>query len=120
GGQELGKGGLVLGVEEIVDGAGRQLAERRVGRREDRERTRALQRVDQAGRLHGCNQRGVVLRVHRVLDDVLRRIHRRAADLDGLLGRAERRRCGREAERERGGGSGGRGAGTGGQGGPPR
>jgi hypothetical protein len=39
-----------------------------------------LQRRDQAGRLDGDDERGVVFRVHRVLHDVFRGIHRRAAD----------------------------------------
>src|SRR5262249_50852215 len=45
----------------------------------------SLQRFDQAGGLHGCDERGVVLRVHRILDDILRGIHWSAADGDGLL-----------------------------------
>jgi hypothetical protein len=66
-----------------VDRAGRQFAERRVGGREDRERTGALERLDQAGRFDGRDERGVIPGVHRVRDDVLRRKHRFASDHDG-------------------------------------
>ena len=79
-GQDLDQLVLVLGLEQRVDRAGRQRVEGRVDRREDGERTGALQRLDQAGGLDGGDQRGVVLRVHGVLDDVLVGIHRRAAD----------------------------------------
>ena len=51
---------LVLRHDERVDGAGRQLAEGGVGRREHRERAGAGQRLDQAGRLHRRDQRRVV------------------------------------------------------------
>src|SRR5262249_57298629 len=63
---------------------------------------------DQARGLHGGDKRGVVLRVDRVLDDVLRRIHRSPPDHDGLLLALlrERRRRGDGTERERGGGDG--------------
>src|SRR5262249_7730507 len=46
-----------------------------IGRCKDRERTGPLQRVDQSRGLHGGDKGGVILRVHRVLDDVLRGIH---------------------------------------------
>src|SRR5204863_6849302 len=55
---------------------------RLVGRGEDRERARALDRRDEARRLDGGDQRRVVLRVDGVVDDVLARVHRRAADHD--------------------------------------
>ena len=70
-GQHLGQRRLVLGLEQGVDGAGRQGGEGGVGRREDGERARALQRVDQAGGLDRGDQGGVVLRVDGVVDDVL-------------------------------------------------
>ena len=88
-GQDLRQRRLVLGLEQAVHRARRQLRERLVGRREDRERTLALERVDEAGRLHRGDERRVVLRVDRVVDDVLRGIHRRAADHRGHLGRGE-------------------------------
>ena len=43
-GQDLGQHRLVLGLEERLDGAGRQRRERGVGRGEHRERAGALQR----------------------------------------------------------------------------
>ena len=53
----------------------------------------AGQRLDQPGRLHRGDQRRVVLRVDRVLDDGLVGIHRRAADHHRIArkGRAEAR-----------------------------
>src|SRR5262245_39778522 len=100
-GQDLGELGLVLWPQQGFDGAGRQLAERGVGWREHGEGAVPGQCLDQARGLHGCHERGVVLRVDGVLDDVLRRIHRRAADCYGLFGREardDRIHC--EAERE--------------------
>jgi hypothetical protein len=70
-GQDLGQRRLALGLHERVDRAGRQLGEGVVGGSEDRERTGARQCVDQTRRLHGCDQRRVILRVDGVLDDVL-------------------------------------------------
>jgi hypothetical protein len=81
-GQHLAQHRLVLGLEQIVDGAGGQRGERGVGRREHRERARALQRRDQVGRLDRGDERRVVLRIDGVVDDVLVRVHRRAADHD--------------------------------------
>ena len=79
-GQDLDQLVLVLGLEQRVDRAGRQRVEGLVGRREDGERAGALQRLDQAGGLDGRDQRGVILRVDGVLDDVLVGIHGGAAD----------------------------------------
>ena len=98
---------LDLRLEQRVDRAGRQLGERGIGRREHGEGAGSLQRLDQARGLDRGDQRGVVLRVHRVLDDVLRGIHRSAADRDGLLlhlRESRRRRDGGEGERRRGDG----------------
>ena len=71
---------LVLGLQQHVYRPGGQLLEGGVGRREYGERTRALERVDKVGGFHGRDQRGVVFRLHRILDDVLGRIHRGTAD----------------------------------------
>src|SRR4030088_2235871 len=83
--QDFGQGRLVFGLYQGVERAGRQLAEGGVGRRENGERALAFQGLDKAGGLHRRNQRGVVLGVHGVLDDVLRREHGGATDHDGLL-----------------------------------
>jgi hypothetical protein len=84
-GQDPGELGLVLRLEQGLDGSRRQGCERRVGRREYRERTGTLERVDQTRRLDGGNERRVILRIHGIVDDVLRRIHRRTAHHHGLL-----------------------------------
>ena len=89
-GQDAGQRGLILGLDQRLDGAGGKPGEGGVGRREDGERTLARQRVDQAGGLDRGDQRGVVLRIDRVLDDVLGRIHGGAADHRILGRRAER------------------------------
>ena len=81
-GQHLRQRRLVLGLQQGVDRAGGQGGEGGVGRREHRERPRALQRLHQVGGLDGGDQRRVVLRVDGVVDDVLARVHRRAADHD--------------------------------------
>jgi hypothetical protein len=60
-GRDLGRHALlVLRLQQHVNRAGRQLAERRVGGREDRKRPGALERLDQAGRLDGGDERGVI------------------------------------------------------------
>ena len=69
-GEDGGQLGLVLGLQQILDGALRQLGERLVGRREHRERARALQRLDQAGRLERRCQRLELTGGHRRGDDV--------------------------------------------------
>jgi hypothetical protein len=62
-GQDLGELALILGLEQRVDDAGRQLGESLVGRREHREGAFAEQRVDEVGGLHGGDEGRVVLRV---------------------------------------------------------
>ena len=69
-GEHLGQRRLVLWLEQPVDRARRQLLESRVDGREYRERPRALQRVDQPGRLDRRDQRRVVLRIYGVVDNV--------------------------------------------------
>ncbi len=80
-GEDLGQHVLVLGLQQVVDGAGRQSGEGFVGRGEHGERARARQRLDEAGSLDGGDERGVVGRVDGVLDDVLVLEHRGAADI---------------------------------------
>ena len=104
-GQDLGELILVLRLEECLDRAGRQSLEGRIGRREHGERAGALQRLDQAGGLDGGDQRGVVLRVHRILDDVLVGRHRGAADhrvfrIGDSRERGKRERAGRKRRGE--------------------
>ena len=55
-------------------------AKARLFGREDGERARPLERVDEAGRLDRGNERGVVGGIDRVLDDVPGVVHRRAPD----------------------------------------
>ena len=62
-GQDLGQIGLVLGLDQGIDGAGRQRGEGFVGRREDGEGTAAVEGVEQARRLDRSYQSGVVLGV---------------------------------------------------------
>src|SRR5262249_56993688 len=84
-GQDRDERLLHLRLQQAIDRARRQLLEGGIGRRKDRKRAGRLQRVDQSRGLHGGDKGGVILRVHRVLDDVLRGIHWSAADGDGLL-----------------------------------
>ena len=85
-GQDRRKLTLVLGFQQRLDRARRKLRERLVGRSENREGSRALQSVDETRRLHCRDERRVVLRVHGILNDVLARIHGRAADHFGHFG----------------------------------
>ena len=54
----------------------------------------AIQRLNQTGRLDGGDQRGVVARLRRVLDNVFRREHGCAAHHDSVLGMSGRRQDG--------------------------
>ena len=63
---------LVLGLQQVLDRAGRQLGERLVGRREHRERPRALERLDQTGGLERLRQRLERSGRDGRVDDVLR------------------------------------------------
>src|SRR5262249_19428343 len=103
-GQHGGELLLHLRLEQAVGGARRQLRERGGGRREHGEGAWPLRALHQARRLPGGDERGVVLRVHRVLDDVLRGIHGSAADVDGLLlhlrARGRRRHGGEDERRD--------------------
>ncbi len=66
--------GLVLRLQQLFHGAGGQLGERLIRRREDRERAIALQRLDQARRLDGRDQRLERTRRNGDIDDVLLRL----------------------------------------------
>ncbi len=80
-GQDLGQQILVFGLQQRVHGACGQRGKGRVHRRKYGEGSRALQRVDQTGGLHGGNQGGVIGRVYGVFDDVALFQHRGAADI---------------------------------------
>jgi hypothetical protein len=60
--------------------SGFNVSEGFVGRRKHGEGTFARQRVDEIGSLHGGDEGGVILLVDGILNDVLRREHRGAAD----------------------------------------
>ena len=62
-----------------------QLGEGVIGRREDGERARTAESVDQTGSLDGSDECGVDRRVYRVLDDVLGRGHHSAADVRSFI-----------------------------------
>ena len=62
---------LVLGLQQVFDRAGGQFGEGFVGRSEDGEGARALQRVDQAGGLDGGDQGAEVGVAGGGVDDVL-------------------------------------------------
>ena len=74
-GEDLHKCVVVLGLEEVIDGAGGELGEGVIGGGEDGERAGAFEGVDQARSLDGGNEGLVDGRGHRVLDDILRRVH---------------------------------------------
>ena len=86
-GEDVGERILHLRLQEIVHRARWKRLEGGVDRGENCEGARAGKRFDEPGSLHRRHQRGVILRIDGILDDVLRGIHRRAADLHGLFGR---------------------------------
>ena len=98
-GQDRGKLRLVLRLQEHLEGAGRELGERRVGRREHGERTLAVERVDQARRLHGRHEGLEVAGSDRGFDN--RRLRGGVGAGWGLRGRVlESERRGSEKERD--------------------
>lgn len=78
-GQHGSQRALVLGLEQVVYGAGGQGRKGSIGGGKHGEGAGALEGVDQAGCLDGCDQGGVVLGVDGVVDDVLGGQHGRAA-----------------------------------------
>ena len=100
-GQDLGQRRLVLGLHQIIDRAGGELAERGVGRREHGEGPLARQRVDQAGGLDRGDQGRVILRIDRILNDVAGRIHGGAAN--HRIGRGDCSGCACKGQRDSGG-----------------
>ena len=70
-GEHGGELGLILRLQKGIDRTGRQLGESLVGRREHGERAGTLERIDKPGGLDGGDERRVVLRVDRILDNVL-------------------------------------------------
>src|ERR1700691_1859548 len=62
---------LVFRLEQRIHSAGGQRRKRRIDRSEHRERTLALQRVDQARGFDRGDEGSVILRIDGVLDDVL-------------------------------------------------
>ena len=99
-GQDFDQRRLVLRLQQVLDGARGEHRESFIGRREDSERPCPLKRLHQTGGLDGGNQRRMVFGVDGVLNDVLGRIHRSAADRDGLLLHHLCERGGSGAERE--------------------
>src|SRR5690606_36026373 len=107
----------VLGLEQVVHGAGRQRGEGRVGGREHGERACALERVDQAGCGEGGGEGLELACRHGGVDDVAPCLRRRGLGTRRLPGERERRG---EAQGQRGdqgadggGGAEGGGGGTG-------
>ena len=74
--EDFNEGCPALGLYQGIDSASWQLVEGCVGRREYRERTLTLQSFDKAGGLHGSDERGVILRVDGILNNILGREHR--------------------------------------------
>lgn len=91
-------GELLLVREQPLDGAGRQLGEGLVGRREHGERAWALEGLDQTGGLHSLDQRGEVAGGDGGVDDVSLRRGLGGAGLGRLVRRAASERS--EGERE--------------------
>jgi hypothetical protein len=90
-GEDLDESVFVLGLDESLDGAGRKFGEGIICWREDGEWAGAVECVDEAASLDGCNEGFVDRRVDRVLDDGFGGIHVGAADGRVLLCvRAER------------------------------
>ena len=85
---------LVLGLQQVFDGAGRQSGEGSVGRREDGERAFALQRLDQAGSGQRGGQRGEGAGGDGGVDDVLGSLSRRRASRRRWRRSAQGRFCG--------------------------
>ena len=69
-GQHRRQRGLVFRLQQIGDSAGRQLGKGGVVRGEHGERAFALQRINQAGSLHGSNQRGEIGRAGSGINNV--------------------------------------------------
>jgi hypothetical protein len=94
---------LLLGLrfQQRLDCAVAQHAERLVGGREHGERPLARERLDEIGGLDGGDEGLVIGGVHRVLDDVLVGVHRRAAD-HRVIHPGQRHGC-RECKRAGGG-----------------
>lgn len=90
---------FIFGLEERVHGAGGKFCEGVIRWSEYREWASGLERVDEAGGFHRGDERGVVLGIDGVVDDVLGRVHRRAADhgvfhfLRGRDGSADKGKC---------------------------
>ena len=81
---------LVLGLQQVLDRAGRKRGEGFVGRREDGERAFALQRLDEARGLDGGDERVEGARADGGVDDVLGVDEGRGAD-GGRGGEGEKR-----------------------------
>ena len=79
-GEDLVEGVFVLRLDECFDGAGGELGEGVVGGCEDGEGAGAVEGVDQAAGLDGCDEGLVDRRVGCVLDDGLGGVHGGAAD----------------------------------------
>ncbi|MNL16216.1 hypothetical protein D3C87_1372480 [compost metagenome] len=100
-GQDLGQLRLVFRLQQSFDCTLRQFGKGLIGRSEDRERSLALKGFYETGSLDGGDQRGVILRVDGILDDVLVFVHCSTADLwifsKGT--RSKSRDCRRKGER---------------------
>jgi len=95
-GEDLRQRGLVFRLQQRVDCSCGKSSERFVRRRENRERTRPLQCVDQSACFHGGHEGRVIGRVHGIVDNVHILHHRLTADH-----RVRHRRGARRCQRER-------------------
>ncbi len=101
-GEHFREGVLVFGLEERVHGAGGKFCEGVIRWSEDREWASGFERVHEAGGFDGSDERRVILGIDGVVDDVLGRVHRSAADhgvfhflrgSDGSAGKGKCRQC---------------------------
>ena len=68
-GKDLNERPLVFRLQKGIDGTGGQGVKRTVDRCKNGERAGTLQRVNQTGRLNGCDERGVIFRIYGIVDD---------------------------------------------------
>jgi len=88
-GENIHELSLVLGLEQVVEGAGGQSSKRLVGRGEDGERALAGERADEVGCLQRGDQGGQIGRGNGEVDDGLRRQEHAVDDLHHAVPRPD-------------------------------